>query len=822
MADINQDINHDIIVGIDLGTSNSAITIWRNNKCEVIPNPQGTNTIPSMVAFTNSMRYIGQEAKNQSELNSQNVFYEVKRLMGRKFTDISVQQDLEFLTYKIESDADNNILISNNINPEKKYTPEEISAMILYELKTMAITYLKQDITKAIITVPAYFNDSQRQATKDAAIIAGLECVRIINEPTSAALAYGLYNRSLINDKSLNVLVYDFGGGTLDVSVLNITDGLFEVLGSAGNTHLGGLDFDKRLMRYCLYKFKLDNNYSDLDIISSLSIQKLRKQCENAKKLLSQQLKTNIAIKNFYNSNDLFITITQDKLNELCADLLLLSIKPIEDVLNSCNLSKNTIDEIILVGGMTRMPIIRSNIKQYFNKELNYSVDPDEAVAIGASIQGYKLSHEDDPFSESITLLDIVSLSLGVETFGGIMDTIIHRNTYIPITKSRTYTTDSDFETSVIIKIYEGERQLTKDNFFVGEFELKGIQSLPKGIPKIKVCFEVDVNGIIRVSASYEDDKNKVNNSIIIVGNKGHLKTEQIEKLVKEAKEYELKDKQDKNKKQYYLEIVNLCKNIRTNAQSPDLKLIEEDKNKLIKDIDFTEKWLVDASNPPEEEYTSLIAKLKTNYGILILQSSSISEETVPEGQVQDNIHSTTIYDNNDTDNKLIFEKLENEERKELGLDNSEIKELRVVLKDLCDSMFDLLDNDMNLPEYIELKNYIDDTLLWMHIHTNITKIDYQIRIKQINDLSNKIFDNNQNNRPNYKTELEILCNLIKGSISNDLFDIENIGDSNIIKLNNMVDENISILNSDTIMSDDYYLDKINAVNDLCNQIYQV
>lgn len=810
----------DDIIGIDLGTTNSQVVIWRNNNYEIITDENGNNSIPSIVAFTNISRYIGDDAKNQTELNPKNVFYEVKRLIGRKIDDESVINDREFLTYDIVGDKDGNILLQGDY---KQYTPEEISSMILSKLKIMACNYLGKDITKAIITVPAYFNDSQRQATKDASLIAGLDCIRIINEPTAAALAYGFYNRSLQQeDKDINIMVYDYGGGTLDVSVLNITNGLFEVLGSVGNTHLGGTDFDTRIMQYCLKSFKTKYGIDKINNIQTLSIQKLKKACENAKKILSTSQKTIIAIKDFYDSKDLLITITQNKFIELCNDLLLISIKPIEEVLESCNLEKNDIDEIILVGGMTRVPIIRENIKNFFNgKEPNSTINPEEAVAIGASIQGYKLSHDDDPFSGSMTLLDITSLSLGIETYGGIMDILIDRNTIIPVSKSKMYTTDTDFETTVLIKVFEGERKLTKDNFLVGEFELKGIESLPRGLAKIEVTFSIDVNGIITVKA--KDHNTNSSNSIIITGNKGRLKPEEINKLIQNAKEYELKDKIEKYKKQYYYEIDDLCNNIRYNLLHETLKLNEEDKKNINDEINKIEKWLKDISflEHTEDEYQEIIDKLKKNYGLLIFRT------TYDTNNIKSNnvgINGTSIYNDNDDDevNLNTYEKIDDDE---LGDDKDEIKHLRESLKELCNNIFDILGSktlQIDESNIVKLREYIDDVLLWIHVHDKATKNDYKMKIDLINEQCDEIVNNHRDlfisSDKSRRKELEELCYYIKSSIDTKMFILN---DKQLMKLDNKIIETLEWLINTEDNNTTIYDNKIEEINELCNSLYQ-
>jgi molecular chaperone DnaK (HSP70) len=842
------------IVGIDLGTTNSCVSIWRNKNLEIIPDEFGNRTIPSIVAFTNKTRYIGQDAKNQKELNPENVFYEVKRLIGRKIDDVSVTNDLELFTYKLEGDKENNILLASDIHNQKKFTPEEISAMILTKLKNMATDYLKQEITKAVITVPAYFNDAQRQATKDAASISGLECVRIINEPTAAALAYGLMNMSLhkkINKeaKDINVVVYDFGGGTLDTTLLTISDGIFEVLASSGNTHLGGVDFDNRLIRYCISQFKKKYNIKELTKQSLLSLQKLKKSCENAKKILSTTNKCNIAVREFYEDKDLFITITRDKFVEICKDLLILCIKPLEDVLKSCDMTKNQIDEIILVGGMTRMPTIRENIKNFFGKEPNCTVNPDEVVSAGAAIQGYILSHKEDPFSESITLLDIIPLSLGVDTIGGVMSTLIPRNTVIPVSKKKLYTTDTDYVDSVNIKIYEGERKMTKDNFFVGEFELKGINKAPRGVPEIQVKFSVDINGIITVSA--EDLKNHNKNSITITGNKGRLKQDEIKKLLNEAKSFELKDKVERQKKQFYYEVDDLCSNIKVNIANNEFKLSDKDKKMIGDDIDKVIEWLTEKKyfEHQEDEMKNIIKRLKKRYGMMILKGN-VSDDIVKANNVGNN-NSTTVYGNEEDDDnvKVDFEKIENEE---FGIDQlgenelAELKQMKNSLTELCYSVFDIISSDaLKLldEDKQNLRDFVDDTLLWVNIRQKPTKIDYKMKIDDLNNECNKVLEKYQNNNQEIfeynqilqnikssKDELSQLCYAIKSSIINNLFSLH---EKQIKSLDQKIDETLEWImevdieacknpeNGDITKNEVLYKERLDEINELCDKLYQ-
>jgi heat shock 70kDa protein 1/2/6/8 len=413
-------INIEYVIGIDLGTCNSCCSIWRNNAAEVIPDEYGNRTIPSVVSFTNKTVYIGVEARNQLLLAPKNAYYEIKRLIGKKMNDKTVLGDKKFLTYELRADKNDNVaIVYEKDGNEKLLSPEELSSYILMKLKKMASDYLKSPVSKAVISVPAYFNDAQRQATRDAATIAGLECIRIISEPVASALAYGLNKLTKISrEGDTYVVVYDLGGGTLDVSLLTINDGIFEVIGSAGNTHLGGVDFDNRIFEYCINVFKTNHINFDETIITAEASQKLRKACENAKKVLSSTAQTTIGVINFFNGENLIVNLTRTKFNDICNDLRMLCLQPLSDILLNCEIKKEAINEIILVGGMTRVPSIREDIQRFFNKCPNSSINPDEIVSVGAAIQGHILVHKNDPFSDSITLLDTTALSLGIETIG--------------------------------------------------------------------------------------------------------------------------------------------------------------------------------------------------------------------------------------------------------------------------------------------------------------------------------------------------------------------------------------------------------------------
>lgn len=837
----------EIIIGIDLGTTNSCVSVWRNNNLEIIPDEFGNPTIPSVVSFTNKSRYIGIDAYNQKDLNPENVFYEVKRLIGRKIDDEEVIKESEFLTYKIKGDENNNIILQSQVLNNKEFTPEEISAVVLTKLKDMACNYLKRDIKKAVITIPARFTDAQRQATKDASEIAGLECVRMINEPTAAALAYGLMNRSKKLkeygcDDDLNVIVYDFGGGTLDVSLLNIYDGMFEVLGSAGNTHFGGADFDNRLMAYCINKFKQKHNIKELGAINNLSLQQLRSSCERAKKLLSTNLKAIIAVKDFYDNKNFYYSLTRDEFEKICADYLLLSIKPIEDVLESCGMDKKDINEVILVGGMTRMPAIRNLLKNYFEKEPNCSVNPDEVVSAGASIQGYILSNKQDPFSASVVLVDIIPLSLGVETMGDVMSTIIPRNTAIPTTRKKKYSTDTDYQTDVTIRIFEGERDMTCDNIFVGEFELKGLEPLPRGIPEIEVSFSVDMNGIITVSALDLDNKNK--SEITINSNKGRLSKERIRELVEEAKQFELRDKLERKKKIMYYEIDELVSNIKINVSKDDTKLSPEDKEAILQDMIKVNDWLKEKkyNEREDDEMKEIIERLNKFYGTLVLKANNNDDF---KAMGSDNVQSTTVFGNEEEEDevKQTFEKIENDL---LGINNmsdvekNELKRVKHSVVDLCNQVFDILDNNMfklEEEDKKDLRDYINDCLLWIYTHEKPKIIEYKIKIDEINDMCNKLMEAYQKeNKDIFISELQItdkkdelykLCGCLITAIENKMLPLEN---DKVELLKEKVIETIDYMNEleskerldkNFTFDKNIYEVKLNELNNMCDEMHK-
>lgn len=828
-------ILEEYVLGIDLGTRFSCVSIWRNKKFEVICDQFGNRTIPSVVAFYRSAKLVGYNALSMKEVNPGNTIYDIKRIIGRRMDDPVIEQIKNLISYELIDDQTDyhNILIELDKNDptithKKIYRPEEICSHILMEIKRMAVNYLHHDIIKTVITVPAYFNDAQRQATLDAAVLAGFDVLKIINEPTAAALVYGLGKKTWKKSYG-NVIIYDLGAGTLDVSLMNISDGVFRTLAVTGNMHLGGEDIDYLLMNHILLDFRKQHKISNLKI-SKLAQLKLKNSVENAKKILSTTDKSVVCVDEFYNGKKLYFVMTREFFEMACHELFIMCIKPLHDVLMSANLTKDDIDDVILVGGSTRIPKIQKLILDFFVntqiKHLTMSLNPDEVVSAGASIYGYIMTHQEDPFSENLVLLDITPLSLGIETLQKQMTVIIPRNTVIPTRKTKIFSTDTDDQDNVAIKIFEGERKLTKNNFHVGTFNLSGFEKGPRGYPIIKITFHIDINGILQVTA--HEKRSDVQNSIQITstwGAKGRLSKSEINEIIAEADKNEQIDVLYSLKIGSVHKINSICHAILINLKDDAFNLTNYDKKKIRMDVNNNLKWIKnkDFNDLDITELENREKHLSKTYAPLIAQVNK-KNDNFTSNTLSSN--SAEIHGDDDLNENTEYEKIKfpNDPSE---FDKEEINSLKKTIFDLGKNILTVVNNPVSkflLEDITLVTDYIGTVNIWLWTTNASTSIEFIAKINEINKFTEeimkkyeekKVFEKNDNFT--IRDELQLTCLTLNTAIKSNYFSLK---ESDTDKLSKLINETMFWLIGHQNEDVEIYKKRIQEISEICNNIY--
>jgi len=791
---INKEMNNScIVVGIDLGTTNSCCAIWKNKKIEIIPD-KDKKLIPSLVYLDKDKTYVGYDALKNC-IKPAYLHNNVKRLIGRKMNDPYVNKFKNYLQYKLKNDSKNNILIKTY---NKYRSPEEISSIILSKIKILTNIYLKSNNNKinAVVTIPAYFNDSQRQATKDACEIAGINCIRMINEPTAAALSYGILGKKSDNEK--NIIVYDLGGGTLDVSLLNIDEGIFEVLATTGDSYLGGEDFTKEIYNFVVQEFKKENEISNSDKISihQLKLKELKDECELAKIRLSSIDETLISVERFWGTINLNFNLTRNKFQEISKKLLDRIMEPVINIMkiNTHDIKIKDITDVLLVGGATQMPIIQFMLHNYFGIKPSTSNNPDYIVASGAAIQGYLLTNNDNPFSNEIVLVDIIPLSLGIELSNGIFSPIIERNSTIPIKKTKKYTTDTDNETSIEIKIYEGERDLVKDNHKIGNLFLKNIEQGLKGVPIIEVTFTVDVNGIINISA--KDIRTKSTKDLTILNDKERLSKKEIDLLIKEAEYFQKTDYERRVNIEKKNELKEICKTIINNLNNDDIKIPNNDKKIIYDEI---KNILNNMNSLNNQVLLKKINFIKKKYISLILDYSKTND--------LESYDATNI-----TYSDLNNDKISNVN---VSIIDDEINDIEILRNEFIDYINSISD-ELSYIKNHKFKHYIENLILWINTDN---KIELKSLKKKYKELKEEYTEFKQTNyKHDYKNELIILCNVLLDEINTNNIALSK--DYSLI-LSNFLKENLNWIKLYEGNNDDHnYRNKIDEINLKCQDFY--